>query len=101
MTMTTTSRTTPPQLTDLSATEPVQSQVLHSITQLLHLLRGILLQDLDGNASLEALNAAPSSSSSASLNHDGLAHLAGRLAILSNFLARRGSLNVELSEASK
>ena len=47
---------------------------------------------------LEALNAASSSSSSASLNHDGLAFLAGHLAILSNYLPRR--VNIEFSEAS-
>ena len=86
-----------PQLTDPSAAGPDQLQVPHSITQLSPLLHGILLQDPDGNASiLKALNAASSSSSSATLNHDGLAFLAGHLAILSNYLPRRGAVNTEL-----
>lgn len=59
-----------PQTTDPAATGSTESQVPYQITQLSHL-------DPDGNASiLEALNAASSSSSSASLNHDGQAFLA-------------------------
>lgn len=87
-----------PQSTDPSVEAPIQSQVPQPSTQLSHLLHGILLQDPDGNSSiLETLNVA-SSSSSASLNHDSLAHLAGRLAILSHYLARRGTVNTEMPE---
>ena len=87
-----------PQSTDPSVEAPVQCQVPQPSTQLSHLLRGILLQDPDGYSSiLETLNVA-SSSSSASLNHDGLAHLAGCLAILSHYLARRGTVNTEMPE---
>ena len=60
---------------------PNQPQIPTPLIQLPHLLYSVLEQDPDGNDSILAvLNAASSSTSSATLNLDGLAHLAGHLA---------------------
>ena len=89
-----------PQVTDPAAEAPAPSQVPQPITHRSHLLHGILLQRPDGNSSiLETLNAA-SSSLAASLNYEGLAQLAGHLAILSHYLARHGSVTTGMSEGS-
>ena len=75
------------------------------ITQHAWLLHSILCQDPAGNDSiLQALSmASPASSSvpplsSESLKHDGLAHLAGHLAIEANVLAQRRAASSEIPD---
>jgi len=75
------SREDGPQATDPVTPGPNQPQIPTPLIQLPHLLYSVLEQDPDGNDSILAvLNAASSSTSSATLNLDGLAHLAGHLA---------------------
>ena len=91
--------------TDGPSSVPHSSQPPVPITQLAWLLHSILCQDPQGNESiLQALStAAPTSSSvtplsSESLNHDGLAQLAGHLEILSNVLAQQRAVASEIPD---